>query len=199
MKLQTIGVWAAAVVVALLLLGVVFALGFFGVNIYMEHFTGHENEVQVPDIEGKLFDVARKECRGMNLYVQEVESQHSDTIEKGVIISQKPRAGFTAKSGRAIEVVVSAGPETVDVPSLFNLSVTEATDVLVAAGLKPGQEVHQFNDKVASGRIFFSEPATGTEVGKGSLVKLYVSSGDWPSGTRPRHDHERLLDDAGDD
>jgi len=198
MKLQAIKIWAAAAALALVMLIIVFAFGFFGMNIFMEHFTGHENEVTVPDVEGMLFDVARKECRSLNLYVQEVDSQHSDTVEKGVIISQKPEPGFTAKSGRALEVVVSAGPESVAVPSLFNLTVTEATDVLVAAGLKPGQEIHQFNDKVESGRIFFSEPATGADVGKGSLVKLYISSGDWPSGSRQRVDHQRLLDSAGD-
>ncbi|MCD4828154.1 MAG: PASTA domain-containing protein [Candidatus Cloacimonetes bacterium] len=197
MKLQEMGVWAIAAIIALLLLGVVFALGFFGITIYMKHFTGHSNEVVVPDVEGLLFDVARKECRSINLYVQQFDSQHSDTVEKGYIISQNPKAGFSAKSGRAIEVVVSAGPETVDVPSLFNLTVAAATDVLLASGLKPGQEIHQFNDRVNSGHIFYSEPTTGTEVGRGSFVKLYISSGDWPSGTRPRLDHQRLLDDAG--
>ncbi len=196
---KTMREWLMSLLLAAGILLVVFLFGFVGINIYMQKYTGHENEVVVPDIEGKLFDVARKECRDLNLYVQEVDTQRSSKVDKGVIISQKPEAGFNAKIGRVIEVVVSAGPETVSVPSLFNLTVDEAFEVLQSAGLRSGQEMHQFSDKVEAGRIFFTDPATGTAVGRGARVNLYVSSGEMPSGTRPRLEHQRLLDDAGED
>jgi hypothetical protein len=125
--------------------------------------------------------VARKECRDLNLYVQEVDTQRSSKVDKGVIISQKPEAGFNAKIGRVIEVVVSAGPETVSVPSLFNLTVDEALKYCSPPGCAAARRCNQFSGQGGGRRIFFTDPATGTAVGRGARVNLYVSSGEMPS------------------
>ena len=112
--------------IAVLILILVFIIGFFGINVAMKIVVGHGNEVKGPDIIGMNYAVARKQCKGFKLYVQEEELLHNDEIEKGRIISQNPHPNILTKKYRTISVVVSKGPEMVRIPLFVSLSCREA-------------------------------------------------------------------------
>jgi len=173
-----------------------FLIGFFGVNIIMKLFVGHEDEVKVPNLIGMNFDVARKNCSDLKLYLKQTDAQNSDEYAKGKIINQSPHQDIMTKAGRTIEVVVSLGSELMKVPYLDSITETEAEVRLSNAGLKIGKKEQRYNDKIEAGKIIYSVPAADELVPKGSKVNIVVSLGKVPDS--PDKDRwKNLLDKAG--
>ncbi|MGL4990390.1 MAG: Stk1 family PASTA domain-containing Ser/Thr kinase [Sarcina sp.] len=82
--------------------------------------------------------------------------------------------GYKIATGGSSKPV--AQKETVKVPSIDNVTATEAVQKLTELGLQYN-EVLENNTNVAAGTVFKIEPAIGSVVNKGSTVKIYVSQG----------------------
>ena len=183
---------------ALALLVGVFIIGFVGTNLVMNQVTRHGNEIKVPEVTGLHFDVARKRCKEINLYIEEIDRQYNDEFKKNTIISQKPEAGASSKIGRVIEVVVSEGPELVAVPSLVNMTRKEARLTLRNMGLDINPKIQtRYSEDVDNGKIIFTQPSSESMVPKGSQVTVFVSLGALPDSSPRKRIHEELLDNVG--
>ncbi len=184
---------------ALGLLLCVFIIGFFGTNLAMNVITRHGKEVKVPVVTGLQFDVARKRCRELNLYIQEIDRQYNDEFKKNTIITQKPEGNASSKIGRVIEVVVSEGPELVSVPSLVNMTRKEARLTLNNMGLAINKKIQtRYSEDVDNGHIIFTLPSSESMVPKGTEVTLFISLGKLPDSSPRKRIHEELLDNVGD-
>jgi serine/threonine-protein kinase len=179
---------------AVILLIVLFFIGFFGINIIMKFIVGHGNEVEVPNLKGVDFDVARKKLKEMNLYLQKTDFVHDEDIEKGKIISQEPHAGIITKEFRKVEVVVSEGPEMVRIPFLENLSVSAAKLKLENVGLKMGEQKYRYSDEVEADKIIYSQPFADELIPRNSTVQVIVSLGKLPQVSDKRDEYKSLLD-----
>jgi serine/threonine-protein kinase len=180
----------------IVMMGLVFIIGYFGTNFTMKLLVGHGNEVLVPNIVNQHFDLARKNLKKKGLYVQSIEQKHSDAVRKGYILTQDPHPNIKTKKNRTIEVVVSLGPEMISVPYLDNITVKEASLRLQNIGLKLGKKHHQYSDDVAKGKIISSRPLADFQVAKGATVDVTVSIGKLPH-TEMQEDSKwkQLLDD----
>jgi eukaryotic-like serine/threonine-protein kinase len=67
--------------------------------------------IEVPDVTGKPLKNARGEIRSLGLVVGGIADEFNETVEKGEVISQKPRAGESVPRRTAVSLVVSKGPE----------------------------------------------------------------------------------------
>src|SRR4029077_16806808 len=130
--------------------------------------------VTVPFVKGLTEQLAVDKIRGAGLNPQ-VARDFSDEVEKGSVIDQSPAPGEKQVKHGNVRITVSKGKETVKVPSVLGLSRDAAISALVNAGLDP----HAFG--VASskpvGTVTAQDPPAGTEVEKGSKVRINVSSG----------------------
>ncbi|MBW6515080.1 MAG: PASTA domain-containing protein [Candidatus Cloacimonetes bacterium] len=174
------------------ILVLLFIIGFFGVNILMSIVVGTGNEVIVPDIINLPFDVARKTCMDLNLYVQQVELRHDDEIAQNRIISQSPAPNKPTKINRTVEVVVSKGPELVRVPYLDNITELEAKIRLENSGLKLGEKTFRYSNEVVRDRIIYSQPIADDFIPRGSSVDIVISLGILPDASQ-RRDHYRSI------
>ncbi len=109
-----------------------------------------------------------------------VGTEYSDTVERGVVISQDPESGISAARGTAINLVVSRGQEPAEevaVPDLKNMTPDEAQKALEAVGLvaKAGEPVNA--DDVDEGRIATQDPAAGATAKVGDDVTYHLSNG----------------------
>ncbi|MFD8155054.1 Stk1 family PASTA domain-containing Ser/Thr kinase [Streptomyces sp. NPDC059720] len=157
-----------AVVVALLLvLGV--GTGVWYIN--SGQFT------EVPPLLAKTQDQAEDRLRDAGLELGKVKHAHSDTVERGRIISSDPRTGARIRGNDAVSITVSDGPETVRVPALAGRKLAEARSLLKDDGLEPGMVTRKFSDDVPRGAVVSAEPADGTKVRAGTAVALVVSKG----------------------
>lgn len=113
--------------------------------------------------------IAALEAKGLDVRV--TGEEFSDTVAEGDVISQDPASG-TLHKGDRVELVVSKGPELVEIPSVWNLSTDDAVAELEALGLEVDTERAQiyFNGS----RAWSTDPPAGTSVRKGSTVVVYV-------------------------
>ncbi len=183
-----------ALLAAIGILILLFIVGFFGVNILLTLVVGTGNEVTVPDIVGQPFDVARKTCMELDLYVQQVDMRHDDDIPQNSIISQSPEADKTTKINRTVEVVVSKGPELVRVPYLENITELEAKIRLENIGLQLGEKIYRYSHEVARDRIMYSQPIADEFVPRGSKIDIIVSLGDLPDASQRRDRYRDILE-----
>ena len=101
--------------------------------------------------------------------------QSSKDVEKDYIISQYPEAGEEVSSNTVVKVVVSNGPNLVEVPDVVGLFEREATSKLTNEGFVVEQIIYEFNDEYQANKVYNQNPAAGIEVKEGTAITLYLS------------------------
>jgi serine/threonine protein kinase/beta-lactam-binding protein with PASTA domain len=125
--------------------------------------------VGVPNMVGVTLDQAKAALADMKL-VPDIHYKHDLTIPKDQVMSQTPVGNATAPQGSKVRLVVSNGPPMVPVPGVVGKNVTEAQQLIVAAGLVPS--VQQLPG--GPGTVLNQSPGGGDKAPKGSTVTLYV-------------------------
>jgi serine/threonine-protein kinase len=106
-----------------------------------------------------------------------VYRQSSQTVAKGIVISQMPPAGTQAAKGGTVGIAVSTGPDALlSVPSVSGKTEAEAKSTIETAGFV-AQTVTQPSADVAEGSVITQLPVGGSKAPPGSTVVVAVSSG----------------------
>jgi eukaryotic-like serine/threonine-protein kinase len=97
---------------------------------------------------------------------------------EGMVLGQEPEGGSELRRGGAVSVVVSAGPESVTMPRVQNLSEAQAVTLLEGDGYHFTVRVDRdWNDNVEAGFVAGQVPEEGGAVRQGSQVIINVSLG----------------------
>ena len=126
--------------------------------------------IKVGSWVGKSAERAERALTKRGLQV-DVSRQYSDTVTEGVVISQQPRDGTLFKGDR-VELLVSLGPELVEVPGVVASGVDDATATLEAAGFLV--DVQYAPGYIGLGYVLSMDPEAGTELPQGSTVTIYL-------------------------
>ncbi|MDQ0796830.1 Stk1 family PASTA domain-containing Ser/Thr kinase [Streptomyces sp. B1I3] len=132
---------------------------------------------RVPSLLGRTQAVAEKRLSDAGLDVKGVGHAYSDTVERGTVISSDPGSGERIRGNDAVKLVISRGPELVEVPDVEGLSLADARRELKKTGLEQGMVTREFSQDVGRGEVVRTDPAIGTERHAGSAVALVVSKG----------------------
>lgn len=132
--------------------------------------------VLVPGVTSMLPQDARILIEGQGLAYREGAKDFSNDMPEGRIIRQAPSAGANVQPGSAVTVTISRGPNTVRVPAVTDLPLSQAQARLNDAELKPTLK-ESWSSTVPEGVVFQQDPAPGTTVNRGSAVTLTVSKG----------------------
>ena len=136
--------------------------------------------VSVPSIVGMTVDEARKRLGALGLGLNVAQQTESDTIPANVIASQNPDPGATTAPSSTVNVIVSTGASTLQVPSVVGNDPDAAEATLRNAGFNVARS-YTVEAANPTGKISIQAPASGTKAKKGSKVTIYVSV----SGTVP--------------
>ena len=126
--------------------------------------------IKIPDFTGKEGDKADKKLSDLGFNV-EISEENSDTVDKGLVISQDPDSGKGFKDD-IVKLVVSKGPVLVSVPNVRTMSVEDATAALEAVGLHAAVVKTEF--WVGLDRVVRQSVDDGEMIPKGSTVTLYI-------------------------
>ncbi|MDN5895640.1 MAG: PASTA domain-containing protein, partial [Nocardioides sp.] len=126
--------------------------------------------ITLTDWTGKDAGKAQKwfDKRGLEAKVSE---EYDDNVPKGNVVSQSPSSGELFK-GDEVELVVSQGPELIEVPRVVGMGTESATDSLEEAGFKVKVEHH--SGYLGLGYVFSTSPGRGEELPKGSTVTISI-------------------------
>ncbi len=128
--------------------------------------------IHLRDWTGKDADRAQSALEGKGLVVDRGTEEYSDSYAKGEVISQEPPRG-TVYRGDTVRLVVSKGPELVQVPDGLRASgVDDARSKLEALGFKVS--VVNSAEYLGLGYVLKTSPSSGDMVPKGSTITLYL-------------------------
>ena len=145
------------------------------------------DQYQVPDLYNKTIEEAENDPRIEGVFeIQKAGSEFSTDVPEGHILRQDPKKGETRKGSQlVIQVWVSAGEETGEVPDLENKSEQDARILLeklnkeynLELTVEAPEELKQFSEEITEGYVIKTEPAQGEILKKGDTVKLILSKG----------------------
>ena len=132
--------------------------------------------VTLQDLSGMSVEEAEGKLQEMGLEVGEKSEEFSDDVAAGTIISTDPSAGDELEKGSSVALVVSKGPESVNVPPVVGTAEADAVAALQSLGFQV-EVWHNHSETVAAGLVLSVEPAVDTALVKGSKVIITVSLG----------------------
>jgi serine/threonine-protein kinase len=156
--------------------------------------------VEVPNVVGDTVDDARGALERAGFLVDTVDKE-SETVPKGQVMEQDPKAGEEAPKGSTITLTVSSGPPSAPVPDVTGKTEAEAANLLGQQGFSTTTTKEASAD-VEAGRVIRTDPPANQPAQKGSTVTLIVSSGP-PSESVPsvigltEAEAKKVLQDAG--
>ena len=159
---------------ALLLIFLIFTLIFNGFGGGSDS-SGHK----VPDIRGMTVEEAEK-LEGIKgiFTIEVVGTKENSKYKDGEIISQDPSEGTLRKNNLTIQVYVCAKVEKSYMPTVLNMSESDAKSILNNMSLGLNIQVQDKpSDTVAKGLVVATSPAAGAEIRQGNTVIIYISSG----------------------
>ncbi|MBR4762036.1 MAG: Stk1 family PASTA domain-containing Ser/Thr kinase [Clostridia bacterium] len=162
---------AAAFVIALVVLGIIFLPRLFGKT---------DAEFTVPTFTGKTVDEVKGDEQLELFEVEWSPEDNPDYADKGVgyIFKQEPAAGRTAKKGEKLVLHYNKASGLITVPALFNETETNAKQQLEAVNLKKIKIEYISGDEVEPGcqvgHVSSTDPAAGTFVTEDTLITVYV-------------------------
>ncbi len=157
--------------------GVVFAL-FVLVGYLSVHFFIQRPTVNLPYLHRTSLIESMKSLEEMDLSGRVVEYRFDSEIPRGYVVEQYPVAGTTVKVDTTVQLVVSRGPEKVEVPRVERMELKRARIVLQDAFLNMGDITYLHSDSVPEGYIIRQSIESEAMVPQETDVDLLVSAGE---------------------
>ena len=131
--------------------------------------------VEVPNVTGTTPAQAAEILEEAGLRLGSRSEDYSAGVAEGNIIYQDPTGGQSAEPGSAVNVTVSLGPEQVEVPEVYGVSLAEAQQLVDDAGLN--STVIEVEGQEAASTALSTDPPAGTLLDPETTVTIYYSAG----------------------
>ena len=134
----------------------------------------------VPDVIGENVDVAKAQIEAEGFLVGAREYVETEDFDENVVIAQSPDGGTAAAPGTTVDLIVSAGPSSIEVPDVSGKSAETAILQLARAGFNTVETQDEFSAEVLEGFVIETNPATGQIVPREATIIVMVSQGPEP-------------------
>ena len=138
------------------------------------HISSGQRTSSVPRVVGQMRQQAQIAIENAGLEVGQVDVQYSDA-PAGQVISSQPLAGQQITLPARVDIVVSRGPATTEVPNLVGATLPSARDRLQALGLRVGAVVIDSLSIDPANTVTVQDPVAGQTVASGTLINLTIS------------------------
>ena len=133
-------------------------------------------EGKVPDVVGMQADRATTRLERDGFEAVEGSSRFHASAPRGTVLAQSPPAGTTQGRGARVQLELSAGQRTVEVPPIVGMTRDSAAAALQRIGLALGSVVTRASD-TPRGTVVGTTPDAGTRVSAPSRVDVVLSAG----------------------
>lgn len=155
---------------------------------WLNLYTDHGVEVEVPNVKGMMIDEAETLAESVGLEIKVIDSVYTTKVPRGIVIEQTPPYMSRAKRHRFIYVVMNAKcKRRIAMPDVQMLSYRQASATLEAMGLRVTNMVYQpyeHRDIVIGVTLNGRKLSPGERIEEGSSIVLIVGSGN-KGGTHP--------------
>ena len=173
------------VALALIVTGVLFALGIIGFDSNLKNETEiPEGMTRIPNVVNTELHSAEDKLKELDLKIFVEGQEYSNDIPMNFIKSQNPGGGSIVDKMTNINVHISAGIDGEVVPDLYGLPLEDAKVQLEALTFVC-ETTEDFDATIAAGCVMKQSVEAGKEAAKGSTIILTVSKGRDPSKEYP--------------
>ena len=139
-----------------------------------------EEEFGVPNVIGENVDVAAARIEAQGFVVGARDYVETDDVDENLVIAQSPDGGSTAPPGATVDLIISAGPSSIEVPDVSGKSAETAILELARAGFESIETQDEFSADVLEGFVIETNPAAGQTVPRNATIIVLVSQGPEP-------------------
>ena len=130
----------------------------------------------VPNFVGIDYEQIKNNREYTSMYLFRAVLEYSDTVPSGQVIRQEPEAGEVMENGEVIQIVVSQGPEKVEMPKIIGASQDKAIEILSSRGLVASCFMVVNDGSYASGCVVRTSEEPGTRVEVGTVITVYIAA-----------------------
>lgn len=134
------------------------------------------SQIEVPNVVGMERSEAEQAIRNAGFEVGTISSVKSDTVEKNHIVSQDPEKGTRRAKNSKINLTVSSGKDTIEVPDVVGQTEEDARRTLEDRGFQVSTRTEN-SETVEENHVISTNPTAKSQVSPGSIITLIVSSG----------------------
>ena len=131
----------------------------------------------VPPVEGlSQADAAtRLADQGLRLRGVENAGRYSEKAPAGKVLVQNPDARTLVKRGSGVTVVLSMGPQRVEVPEVASQPLPAAQAALSGSGLSVGRILGAYSTTLSTGSVVTTDPSPGTTIPPSTPVNVLLA------------------------
>ncbi len=159
------------------------------INLVISSGEAAPARVSIPNLSGMSETEAQAALASANLTPKRGEDTHSSTVKEGMVCEQSPEAGTEVTAGSTVTYSLSLGPDTVVVPSVTNMSQSDAVETLNGVGIEASATT-EYDSNISEGYVIRQTPTAGTKIEVGSTVTIVVSDGPDPRTLTPSPEPE---------
>jgi serine/threonine-protein kinase len=131
--------------------------------------------VQIPDLVGKTKDEGTNALSTLGFQLS-VTEEYSESVDSGKVIRTTPVGGTAVTKSAQVTLVVSKGPEMIEVPDVRNKLADEAKDILANQGFTIEEVTIDNVSPENDSRVISQSLAAGEKVKK-SDAKITIGVG----------------------
>ncbi len=134
----------------------------------------------VPSVVGETLDVAIALIEAQGFEVGEITYTLTEDIAEDIVIDQSPEEGTPAEAGTEVDLEVSRGPFSLEIPDVTGLTANEALLELARVGFEDVSTEEEFSADFPEGFVTRTDPEVGRVVSRDLPIVVYVSAGPEP-------------------
>ncbi len=161
-------------VIAAILTGLLLVVLLTGIGAWFMH-NQDQNTIKVPNFIGLDVTAAEKLAESKGITIEENED-YNDEYDKDTVFYQSVRKGKRIDKTQTIVLKISKGKNVIDMPSLLDLSLSEAIEVIKSSGLILADTQYVASDKEI-GTVVSQSINAGVKVAPDTEITISVSEG----------------------
>lgn len=130
---------------------------------------------KVPDVTGQGLQEATLLLDQAGYRVQKGDGIADDRVPEGKVVKQAPSAGSALEANKTVLVHLSTGANTVEIPKVVGLTLSNAKAQLEKVGLEVGPLRWVYADEAGYMAVLNQDPPAGSKVKPGTPIILSVN------------------------
>lgn len=142
-----------------------------------ESGTSDQEVETIPDLVGKRYASEIKDNDLYTGYRIVMTEENSSEVAAGIVISQEPVAGtIKTEDGEIIQIVVSKGPNLVEMPDIIGFTQSNASKQLDERGIQYKMQIVENDGTMAEGCVAKTDVLAGTKFDAGkTIVSVFIA------------------------
>ena len=147
-------------------------------SFFIYNYVSDSNSVSAPDVRNKSLEEAKVTIVKAGLEVGDITEIASDDIKENIVIDSDPKAGKKVKKGSKVDLRVSSGKKTIDMPNFVGLDEETVKKNASKLGFKNITVEKVESNNYDTGKVVSQNIKAGMEiVTKEKELILQVSTG----------------------